>query len=156
VDMFWLMRMLSVVYVSMVNATATMLFSFVIFVIWQFTRNATGFHTYQMVRGFVEDVCTRHHVQSHAAFVHVGAEPSSRPMMVTGHTLSVHCGYQKLDLQTVYFWNQLTVSIELQQHVGSLLAAFVNAVAVVPASSATRQVATQHSMSHVHNRLACI
>jgi len=115
-----------------------------------------GFHMYQMVRGFVEDACTHHHVQSRAAFVRVGVEPSSRQMMVIGHTLSVHCGYPKLVLQTVYFLNQLTVLIGLQRHVGSLRAASVNAVALVPVSSATRQVATLHSMSLVPNRLACI
>jgi len=150
------MKMLSVVYVLMVNATATMLFSFVISVTWQFTRSAMGFRTYRMVRGFAEDVCTHRHVRSRAAFVRVGVEPSNRLTTVIGHMLSVHCGYQKLDLQTVCFWNPLTVLIELQLHVGSLHAAFVSVVALVHVSSVTRQVATQHSMSHVPNRLACI
>ena len=114
------------------------------------------FRTYQMAHGFVEDVSTRHHVQCRAVFVRVGVEPSSRLMMVIGLMLSVHCGYQKLDLLTVYFWNQLIVLIELQLHVGSLHAASVNAVALVLAFNATRQAAIQHSMSHVPNRLVCI
>jgi len=109
-----------------------------------------------MDRGFVEDACTHHRVQSHAAFVHVGVEPSNRLMMVIGHMLSVRCGYLKLVLRTVFFLNQLTVLTELQQHVGSLHAASVNAVALVPVSSATRPVATQHSMLLVPSRLACI
>jgi len=155
-DMFWLTRMPSVVYVLMVNATATMLFCFVISVIWQFTRNAMGFHTYQMVHGFVEDACTHHHVQSRAAFAHLDMEHSSRLMMVIGHMLSVLCGYRKLDLQTACFWNRLIVSTALQQLAGSLHAAFVNAVVSVPASSATRRVVTQHSMSLVPSKLAYI
>jgi len=155
VDMFWPMRMLSVVYAWMVNVTATTSSCFVISVIWQFTRNAMGFRIYRTARGFVGDVSTRRRVQSHAVFVPADAEPLNRLTTVTGHTLSVRCGYQKSGLQIVYFSSQLTASTELQQLVGSSRAASVNAVGLVPASSATRPAATLHSMSHVPNRLAC-